>query len=145
LLADLLAESPAEILRHSVGMAEADWQDLLRQRYLGRTFLLDDVISRNAAGQYQCGMRIVVLGQEARIEFAELRILRDLPLVQPQRVLIGMRLAGVRREAAGGWTLLPGPNSGVLITDEEVLGGLSLEPDGDLRDVLKRQQSWLGE
>jgi hypothetical protein len=143
LLADLLAESPAAILRHSIGLPEADWNDVFRERYAGRSFLLDDTISRNAAGQYQYEFRIVVLGMDARIDLAQLRLLRDLPLLQPQRLLLGMRLAGTRREPSGGWTILPDPESGVLITDPEMLAGLSIPDDADTREVLKRQRGWV--
>ena len=143
LLAYLLAETPAAFLRHSIGLPEADWQEFFQQRYAGRAIVLEDTISRNAAGQYQYGFRIVVLNNEARIDLAQLRVLRDLPLFQPQRMLIGMRLAGTRREPAGGWTILLDPDSGVLFTDLEMLAGLSIPVDAEVRDVLKRQQAWL--
>jgi hypothetical protein len=143
LLADLLAETPAAIVRQSIGLPEADWQEIFRQRYAGRAIVLDDAISRNTAGQYQYAFHIVVLNNEARIDLAQLRVLRDLPLFQPQRMLIGMRLAGMRREPAGGWTILLDPDSGVLFTDVEMLAGLSIPVDAELREVLKRQQVWL--
>ncbi len=143
LLADLLAESPAAIVRHSVGMSDADWQDVFRQRYAGRSMVLDDTISRNAAGQYQYSFRIVVLNNEARIDLSRLKALHDLPLLQPQRMLLGLRLESVRREAPGGWTILPDPDSGVLFTDPELLTGLSIPVDAELREVLKRQLTWL--
>ena len=143
LLADLLAESPAAIVRHSIGMNDADWQEIFRQRYAGKAIVLDDTISRDAAGRYQYGFRIVVLNNEARIDLAQLHVLRDLPLFQTHRILLGMRLANMRREPSGGWTILPDPDSGVLITDPEMLAGLSVPVDADLREVLKRQQAWL--
>ena len=142
LLASLLSESPAAILRHSIGMPEADWQEVFRGRYAGRSLLLDDTISRNAAGQYHYGFRISVLDREAKIDLSQLTLLRDLPLLQPQRMLLGMRLAGVRRESSGDWILIPASDSGVLITDPEMLAGLSIPADAEIREVLKRQLAW---
>jgi len=63
-------------------------------------------------------------------------------MAQPQRFLLGLRLAALRRDAAG-WTFTPEPDSGVLLTDSEVFAGLSLPPDAELREVLKRQRAWV--
>src|SRR5262245_29312682 len=59
LLGDLLAESPAEIVRQAVGLPEAEWQELFRRRYAGAALVLDDTISRGADGRYQMGFRIL--------------------------------------------------------------------------------------
>lgn len=142
LLGDLLAESPAEIVRHAVGVPEAEWQEIFRRRYAGQALLLDDTISRGADGRYQTKFRILAAGSEARLELNALRLLNDLPMAQPQRVLLGLRLAALRRDNAG-WTFTPQADSGVLLTDPEVFAGLSLAPDAELREVLKRQRTWL--
>src|SRR5207302_539254 len=41
LLADLLAESVNEIVRHSIGLADREWDAVFRERYAGRSLLLD--------------------------------------------------------------------------------------------------------
>lgn len=142
LLGDLLAESPAEIVRHCVGLPEPDWQEIFRRRYAGRALLLDDTISRGTDGRYQMGFRILTAAGEAHLDLAPLRLLKDLPMAQPQRVLLGLRLAALRRDGAG-WTFGPEPESGVLLTDVEVFAGLSLPPDAEIREVLKRQRRWV--
>jgi len=142
LLSDLLAESPAEIVRQAVGLPEAEWQELFRRRYAGAALVLDDTISRGADGRYQMGFRIVTPAGAAHLDLTPLRILRDLPMAQPQRFLLGLRLAALRRDAAG-WTFATDPDSAVLLTDPEVFAGLSLAPDAEIREVLKRQRAWV--
>jgi hypothetical protein len=142
LLADLLDESPAEIVRKAVGLPEAEWQEHFRRRYANGAIVLDDTISRGADGRYQTGFRILTPAGDAQIDLAPLRIVRDLPMAQPQRFLIGFRLASLRRDATC-WTFSPDPDSGVLLTDPEVFAGLSLPPDAELREVLKRQRTWV--
>ena len=142
LLGDLLAESPAEIVRQAVGLPEAEWQEVFRRRYAGAALVLDDTISRGADGRYQMGFRIVTHAGEAHLDLAPLRILRDLPMAQPQRFLLGLRLAALRRDAAG-WAFTADPDSGVLLTDPEVFAGLSLAPDAEIHEVLKRQRAWV--
>ena len=65
-----------------------------------------------------------------------------MPLRQPQRLLFGFRIRGVRRLARDHWTVVPEPDSGVLLTDPEVLTGLSVAPDDELIEVLRRQARW---
>lgn len=142
LLADLCAESLSEILRHSIGMPEDEWVEVVRKRYRGQSIVLDDIIAREATGRYRHGFAIKVLGTGGRIELGRLRVLADLPLVQPQRMLLGWRIEEIRR-GADGFTIMPDPDSGVLVSDPEVFVGLSLPLDAELREVLKRQRGWL--
>ncbi len=142
ILADLLSESPDEIARLSLGLPEPEWQEIFRERYANRSVILDDTIHRDAAGHYHQQLRVDLQGIEMKYDLAALKLLRNLPLNQPYRVLYGVRLSGFRKDAAG-WTILLDADSGVLMTDESMLSGLSIPIDADLREVLKRQESWL--
>jgi DNA-directed RNA polymerase subunit RPC12/RpoP len=143
ILADLLSESPAEIARQSLGLPEREWREIFHDRYAARSLILDDTVHRDASGQYHQDLKITLQNLEMKFDLASVKILRNLPLNQPQRVLIGIRLADIRRDA-GGWTILLDPEGGVLMTDGAMLAGLSVPVDDALRGVLKRQQIWLG-
>ena len=41
MLKDLLSDSLTDIVRQSIGLPEAEWQEVFRQRYVNRSFLLD--------------------------------------------------------------------------------------------------------
>jgi len=138
LLSDLLAESPAEILRHAVGMPTEEWQEIVRRRYAGRALILDDTIARGPDGKYSISFRL----DAGRIDLDRLAILREVPMTVPTRVLVGLRLDDVRRDS-NGFAFIPEADSGVLLTDPELFVGLSLAPDAELREVLKRQRNWL--
>jgi hypothetical protein len=142
ILADLLSESPAEIARQSLGLPEREWREIFRERHAGRSLILDDTIHRDASGQYHQDLKITLQNLEMKYDLASVKLLQSLPLQHPQRLLIGVRLAGVRKDAAS-WTIQLDPEGGVLMTDEEMLSGLSIPVDSALREVLKRQQSWL--
>jgi hypothetical protein len=142
LLADLSQESLHEILRHSIGLPEDEWTEVVRTRYRGRSIVLDDQFARDAVGSCRHSQRIQVLGRNGRIDFGHLKALSDTPLLNPQRVLLGFRILEIRR-GADGWTIVPEPDSGVLLTDAEVFAGLSVPLDNEIREVLKRQRSWL--
>lgn len=144
ILADLLSESPGEIARQSLGLPVHEWRDVFRERYAGRTFILDDTIHRDAAGHYHQDLRIALQAAEVKYDLASVKLLQHLPLNQPRRVLIGVRLADIRKDPAS-WTILLDADGGVLMTDEEMLSRLSIPIDANLREVLKRQQSWLAD
>ena len=40
------------------------------------------------------------------------------------------------------WTVIPEPDSGVLVTDPLVLTGLSVPVDDDLTELMRRQAKW---
>lgn len=143
LVADLLAESPVEIVRHAVGIPEAEWRELFQQRYAGRAVILDDVVRQTAGGEYQIDFRGRFGGSEVRFDLKALRLLASLALQKPRRLVFGFRLAAVRREPSGDWVLTPDPDSGVLITDAAMLTGSSVPLDADLMEVLKGQDAEL--
>jgi hypothetical protein len=142
LLADLLPETVNEIVRHSVGLADREWDTIFRERYAGRSLLLDAHVFRDATGHFRIDYELEAAGAHGVWEFDQFRLFERLPLAQPQRLLFGFRLQSVRRTARDRWMVTPEPDSGVLLTDPLLLAGLSLPTDDDLADVLKRQAGW---
>ncbi|MFL5340893.1 MAG: hypothetical protein ACJ8F7_12165 [Gemmataceae bacterium] len=140
LLGDLLSDSLADVVRQSLGMPEAEWQQEFQRRYARRSFVLDAVVHRDTAGQYHQNHRHRVGKDEIRIDLKRLKLLESIPFSGPQQLLLGMRLAAVRHEGAA-WLVVPEADSGVLITDREVIAALSLPAEYD--EVLQRQQAWL--
>jgi hypothetical protein len=141
ILADLLSESPAEIARQSLGLPEREWREVFRERFAGRSLILDDTIHCDASGHFQQGLIIRLHHVEMKYDLASVKLLRHLPLNRPQRVIAGFRLAGIRKDAAA-WSILLDPDGGVLMTDEAMLSRLSVPVDNALREILNRQQSW---
>jgi hypothetical protein len=142
LLADLLPETVNEIVRHSVGLPDREWDTLFRERYAGRSLLLDAHVFREATGHYRIDYHLDAAGAHGVWEFDQFRLFERLPLAQPQRLLFGFRLQSVRRTARDRWAVIPEPESGVLLTDPMLLTGLSVPADDALADVLKRQAAW---
>ncbi len=146
LLTDLLSDSLADIVRQSIGMPADEWQEAFRLRYANRSVLLDTTIHRELGGQIQSSHRIRVGDLDVKLDLRRLKLLEQLfevvPSPQPQRILLGMRLSGLRHDNSG-WLIVPEANSGVLITDRDVIAGLSLPNASEYEEVLRRQQGWL--
>jgi len=142
LLADLLSESVADIARHAVGRAEREWEGIFRERYAGRAVLLDARVVRDASGHVQVDYYLEAAGGVGAWELDDLRVLAPHPLRQPQRLILGFRLRAVRWLARDRWLVVADPSSGVLITDREVLAGLSLGTEESTLEVLRRQAQW---
>ena len=84
LVGDLLSESLTEIVRQSVGLNEGEWNDIFQQRYASRSVILDDVLHRDAQGRYHHQLAMQVVNTAVKVDLGRLKILRDLPLHQPQ-------------------------------------------------------------
>jgi hypothetical protein len=143
LLADLLPESVSDIVRHSVGRADREWDAVFRERYAGKSLVLDARVFRDAAGHVHVDYQLEAAGGVGEWDFDQLKLLDGLPLQQPQRLMFGFRLRAVRRLARDRWTVVPEPDSGVLLTDPVVLTGLSVPADDELSEVLRRQAAWV--
>jgi len=143
IVADLLSESLADVVRSSIGTPETEWQNIFARRYAGRSLIHYETIHRDAAGNYHGEYRVQVTGAECRIDRKALKILKDVDLSSPQRVLIGFRLASLRRDPQGGWTASLDPESGVFLTDPAMLKGLSIPDDVEVQEVMKRQKAWV--
>jgi hypothetical protein len=143
LLATLIDVPLADVCRHMIGLPTAEWTALFRERYQGRAVIFDAPLSRRADGQYELAYALHLEGTDIRLDWSALTLLRELPLAQPQRVVVGVRLAGVTRQVDGTWLILLDPTSGVLFTDADVFKATAVPVDPDLRITLKRQAQWL--
>lgn len=147
LLQDLLSESLGEILQSAAGTREEERQARFKQRYHNQAVIFDDWVTRDAAGKFELSTyEVRAPGEPARVELNDLKLLAALPLAEPRRLLFGARLAALSREERGGhglWVIHLDPESGVLLTDEEVACACCPRPlDADLRAVLQRQAEW---
>jgi hypothetical protein len=147
LLADLLSESLGEILQRAAGAREEERQAQFNLRYRDKAVIFDDVVTRDPAGRFALAVyEVRAPGEPARVELNDLKLLKALPLAEPRRMLFGARLAGLAREERGGhglWVIRLDPDSGVLLTDEDVAGACCPRPlDAALREVLRRQAEW---
>jgi hypothetical protein len=142
IVADLLTEAPAEIIHNSLGMPQAEWQAIFAHNYAHRSIILDDTIHRDASG-YHLSFKMRVAGAAAHWDLNQLSVLKSVDLFQPRRIVLGLRLAEIRRNAKGGWLVIPEPDSGVLFTDARFFVGLSVAVDREMEQVLKAQQEWV--
>ena len=143
ILGDLLSESLAEIARQAAGIPDREWQEIFQQRYAGQSFILDDTVHRDAAGRFHLNLKLVLANSAMKLDLGQVKILQSVPqLSRPQRVLVGLRLAGLRNEPAG-WSVILDPDGGVLMTDPDMASSLSVPIDAELREVLNRQKVWL--
>lgn len=142
LLADLLSESVTDIARHAARRSEREWENTFRERYAGRAVLLDSQVVRDASGHVQVDYYLEAAGGVGTWKLDDLEILAPHPLRQPQRLIVGFRLQAVRWLGRDRWLVVADPTSGVLITDREVMAGLSLGTDESTLEVLRRQTQW---
>ncbi|MBV9125054.1 MAG: hypothetical protein JO112_16995 [Planctomycetes bacterium] len=148
LLTDLSPCSLEEIVQNAAeatDQEEEEWQAEFSGRYRNKGVVFDAEVRRDAAGAYQFGWDLFTRGGKAQIALADLQMLQDLPLQQPQRLLFGARLASVRLETGGHWTVHFVPDSGVLLTDSGAVIALQQGRalDEALLKVLKRQNDWV--
>jgi hypothetical protein len=146
LLADLLDSSLEEIVSHASHLEPDDkaWFADFDQRYRGRSVVFDAEVRRDAAGKYQMNYLVVVDGKQAVLDLTNVQLFKLLPLHKPQRLLFGLRLASVRREAEGSWVIRFDPNRGVLLTDREAAAACSPQTAAELDELVRRQAGWLG-
>jgi hypothetical protein len=141
LLADLSGESLPEIARHAVGLSVAEWKSAFMERYAGKAVVFDVRVYPNAGGVPKIDYVASVAGAPLEWDAGSLELWQSLPLRQPTRCLFGARLASVTN-VGGRWLVHFRPASGVLLTDPDLLGGLSIAVDEELRAVLRRQSEW---
>jgi hypothetical protein len=141
-LADLSPESVEEIMRHALGQSDKEWQAVFRERYAGKAIILDAPFFFNASGRLVIDYQLEAGGLHGEWDLQSLALLSRLPLKTPQRLFIGFRLSDISRTGRDTWSVRPQADSGVLFSDESVLGGLSITIDGELRGVLRRQAGW---
>jgi hypothetical protein len=144
LLADLLRQPLEEILRGFNERPEREARAVFERHYRGKGVIFYARFRRDAGGTYHTDYRLFDGRQEASLELSDLQLLQKLPLHEPQQMLFGARLAGVRREAVGGWVVSLVPDSGVLLTDPRAATACCLPAmrDGQFPEVLARQAAW---
>jgi hypothetical protein len=147
LLADLLKESLQQVLGNAVKVEGPEWQAIFTDDYRGKAIVFDGRFRRDVNGHvHLTGFFVFIGNEETRLEWNNLRILQHLPLQEPQRLLLGVRLASARREEGGRWVIRFDPDSGVLLTDPGAATACTLlPPDAELHEVLQRQADWLAE
>jgi hypothetical protein len=147
LLRHLHGRSLQEVLLEALPLRREDeWEQRFRAQHAGKAVVFDDVVGRNAAGLPALAVYRVRAGSEkARVALEDLRLLWQLPLDPPQRLLFGGRLASLTREDGGVWVFRFDPDSGVLLTDAGAVSACLGALDADLLEVLRRQQQWLAE
>jgi hypothetical protein len=148
LLADLLSESLEEILERAAHMPEDEWIAQFNKRYRGpgqaNAVVFDAEVRLIGAGQYRLDWELKAGEEPARLEIDDLKLLHDLPLQEPRRLLFGARLAGIRREQNGVWVVRFEPTSGVLLTDPRAVAARYPGPvDEKLKDLLDQQRKWV--
>ncbi len=146
LLAALLGKSLQEILQQAaLERSDDEWGARFKQDYLGKAVVFDDIVRRDAAGRPVLAYYVVRLGeQNARLALEDLKLLRELPLEIPQRLIFGARLASVGREPGGGWVVRFDPDSGALLTDPSAAASCLPPPlDDEVIGLLQRQADWL--
>ncbi len=148
LLDGLLSLSLQELLAQALAAGRDDeWRARFRKDYHRKAVVFDDLLRLDGEGQPVLGFTTVRANEiSARLAVEELRLLAQLPLGQPVRVIFGARLQDFAREPGGNWVIRFEPDSGVLLTDEEAfraLAPLLLDRDDSIPRVLKRQREWV--
>lgn len=140
LYADQSHETLEEILHQASGMKDTAWQATFRQRYLGKTFLLDVEMTR-AQGVVTLRYHLDLPDEKVVLDAGNLEVLTLIPGEGPQRVLLGAALADIRRRRAGLWQVTFNPASAVLLTEPEPAAACCPAlADPLTRMLLQRQQ-----
>jgi hypothetical protein len=147
LAADLLEVSLHEVVGTADELPFGEWQAVFRERYQGRAVIFDTRVRRDASGKLSLDYRVFVGQRQARVEIGDLALLKQLQLDQPQRLIVGGRLAAVERTGEGPWVVRFQAESGVLMTHQPLVERLcpALDNDPDAAKTLQRQAAWLEE
>ena len=146
LYADLLNESLEDILLQAAAEPDdREWQAVFADRYKGKSVIFFAGTRRDASERWGLDYDLFVRDKPARIDWGNLQLLRDLHLNQPQRLLLGVRLASVEPEVGGTWVVRLEPDSGVLITNADAITKVLSRSLEGLDEVLKRQAGWVAE
>ncbi len=145
LLAELLSEPLEDILRHGASMKEQEWQADFRHRFLGKALVLDAEFRRPLGGNWEVRFPLYHGQDRARVVVEDLQLLSAIAVHDPQRLVVGARLASVKLELPGpAWVVRFAPNSGVFLTDPSAAARVCpafAEPEAIA--VLERQQRWV--
>lgn len=143
-VADLLFESLPEVLTSVPGVPRGVAAAEFARRYRGRAVLFDAAVSREG-GAVRVDYELRTREGPVDVRWGELAVFDGLPLAEPTRLIFGVRLDKVERDAAGRWTLFLEADGGVLLTDGRVLACTALPSlDEQTRAALARQARWVG-
>jgi len=142
-LADWPREPLDKILARTGMLNDEEWKAAVG-RYHGKAAVFDVEVRRDASRQYHVNMTRPLAVARLRLDLQNVRLLEQLPLDAPQRVLFAARLAEIRREDRDAYAVRLEPDSGVLLTDVNagVVGGVA-EPE--FQALLERQRAWAAE
>jgi hypothetical protein len=144
LFSQLLTEPLEDILFQAAAERDdREWQAVFSDRYKGKSFLILAESRRDASNRWVLDYDVFVRDRRARIDWENLKLLQDLHLDQPQRLMLGARLAKVEPEPGATWVVRLEPDSGVLLTDAEAVATILSRPVEGLEEVLKRQAAWV--
>jgi hypothetical protein len=143
---DLLSESLEDVLFQATAEHDdREWRGVFADRYQGKSVIFFAGVRRDSSNGWVLDYDVFVRDKRARIDWENLQLLRNLPLDQSQRLLLGVRLANVEPEAGGSWVVRLQPDSGVLLTDADAFTTVLSRPPEGVEDVLKRQAGWVAE
>jgi hypothetical protein len=145
LLADLLSEPLEDIVSHGAGVKAEEWQADFRHRFLGKSLVLDAEFRRPPGGAWEVLYPLFHGRARARVVVGDLKILGAVPAQDPQRLVVGVRLASVKLEPPGPtWVVRFEPDSGVFLTEPTAAARVCpalAEPEGI--SILERQKRWI--
>jgi len=146
LFINLFSESLEDVLSQAAAEHDdAEWRAVFADRYESKSVIFFAGIRRDSSNQWALDYDLFVRDKQARIDWENLQLLRNLPFDQSQRLLLGVRLASVEPEAGGTWVVRLQPDSGVLLTNADALANIFLRPPEGIDEVLKRQAGWVAE
>lgn len=143
LLADASTDSLQEVLQQLEGLDEDELHAVFAKRYRGKSVIFFTEMRRDAAGQYQMQYDLGRPGRPVRLALGDLKLLRQLPLQEPQLMLFGVRLADVQRQPDRAWLIELDPESGLCITDPDAARTCLVGyPEEKVLDLIQRQALW---
>ncbi|MBI3409646.1 MAG: hypothetical protein HY040_15000 [Planctomycetes bacterium] len=144
LLADLIAEPLEDVLIHAAGTRELEWLVEFDKRYKDKSVIFDAEIQRGPKGGWQIRYPLMAGRDRARLAMDNLAVLKLVPGLGPERLLIGARLASIQLEPPGPtWVVRFQGESGVLLTNPGAARLFSPADDKELVKTLQRMASWL--
>jgi DNA-directed RNA polymerase subunit RPC12/RpoP len=136
---------------------EAAWNRLFTDKFARRMLVFDTWVSpptQHEIARAKEDERAphhaewLIIGSRLRVQLSlrGLRLIDDLPLDEPQRLIFGATLAGLHKSTTeeNTWQIELSPDSGVLVTVAEPLKYYHWPEDESLPEVLKQQQTLLG-
>jgi hypothetical protein len=143
---DLLSESLEEIVFQAAAERDdQEWQAVFAERYRGKSLIFFALVRQDHSNRFTLDYQVFVKEKPARVDLDNLHVLRHMHLNQPERLLLGVRLASVDPDVGGTWTVRLEPDSGLLLTDADALANLCSPLTEEMQDALKRQAAWINE